>query len=210
MIRYRGIERADRQLLAALLGSLPAFSDDERAVALELVDHRLGHPGPDDYRFILALSTPDGAPDALAGYVCYGRTPMTESTYDLYWIATAPARARAGVASGLRRGWRARSRRAGGGLVRVETSSREGHGAAVRFYEARGFTRTATIADFYAPGDDLIISPGAVRHGAEADVSGDDERALQDVPPSATATTPASETSSSRARAASATAWSSA
>jgi hypothetical protein len=43
-----------------------------------------------------------------------------------------------------------------GGTVRVETGSREGHGAALRFHDATGFARAGTIADFYAPGDDLV------------------------------------------------------
>ena len=46
---------------------------------------------------------------------------------------------------------------AGGGLIRVETGSREGIGSAVHFYDALGFERTSKILDFYAPSDNLII-----------------------------------------------------
>ena len=102
MIRQRSLEPQDRPRIAALLESLTAFTPDERAVALELVDHRLAHPGSDDYRFVLSLAEPrPGGPEELAGYLCYGRTPMTVSTYDLYWIGTSPAHARSGVARGL-------------------------------------------------------------------------------------------------------------
>ena len=62
----------------------------------------------------------------------------------------------------------------------METGSREGHGAAVHFYDAVGFTRTATISDFYAPGDDLIIFTKRVGTAAEADVGGGDDAALYD------------------------------
>jgi ribosomal protein S18 acetylase RimI-like enzyme len=174
VIRARGIEPGDRPRIAALLDALP-FSADERAVALELVDHRLAHPGSDDYRFILAFS--EG--DALAGYLCYGRTPLTLSTYDLYWVATSPDQARSGVARGLVTRMEDEIAREGGGLVRVETGSREGQGAAVHFYDATGFARTATIAGFYAPGDDLIIFTKRVRGDAEGDAPTDDA-ALQD------------------------------
>jgi ribosomal protein S18 acetylase RimI-like enzyme len=143
----------DRPRIAALLESLAVFTDDERAVALELVDHHLAHPGSDDYRFILGA----GAPERLSGYLCYGRTPLTRSTYDLYWIVTSPDLARADVARGLLTRMEGEIAREGGGLIRMETGRREGHGAAVHFYDAVGFTRTATIPDFYAPGDDLII-----------------------------------------------------
>ena len=181
MIRLRGLEPSDRPLLADLLRSLRAFSDDERAVALELIDHRLEHPASDDYRFILGFASPaDGGPEELAGYLCYGHTPLTRSTYDLYWIVTSPAYARSGVARGLLGRLEGEIAREGGGLLRVETGSREGHGAAVHFYDATGFARTATIPDFYAPGDDLIIFTRRVRQGAEADAFADDEVALQD------------------------------
>ena len=42
-------------------------------------------------------------------------------------------------------------------LVVVETSSRADYTPTRRFYEARGYTRTATIPGYYAPGDDLVI-----------------------------------------------------
>jgi ribosomal protein S18 acetylase RimI-like enzyme len=174
VIHQRGLEPSDRPRLVALLASLPAFSAEERAVAMELIDARLQHPDTDEYRFILSF-----AGDDLAGYLCYGRTPMTRSTYDLYWIATSPAFARSGVARGLVDSMEAEIARAGGGIVRVETGSREGHGAAVHFYDAVGFARTATIPDFYAPGDDLIIFTARVS-GAAAPAHPMDEVALYD------------------------------
>ena len=181
MIRQRGLEPADRGPIAALLESLEAFTDDERSVALELVDHRLAHPESDDYRFLLGVVAPDdGGPERLAGYLCYGRTPMTRSTYDLYWIGTSPDLARSGVARGLIARMEGEIAREGGGLLRVETGSREGQGAAVHFYDAVGFARTATIPDFYAPGDDLIIFTRRVRGVAEADAPALDEAALYD------------------------------
>ncbi|WP_438019948.1 bifunctional GNAT family N-acetyltransferase/class I SAM-dependent methyltransferase [Sorangium sp. So ce315] len=159
MITQRGLRPEDRPLIAELLEALPAFTADERAVALELVDATLAQPSSDGYRFVLSFHGAPGQGGAprLAGYLCYGRTPMTQSTYDLYWIATSPDFARSGVARGLVSTMEGEIAREGGGLVRVETGSREGHGAAVRFYDAVQFTRAAVIADFYAPGDDLII-----------------------------------------------------
>ena len=180
MTHQRPLQPGDRPLLAALLDSLSAFTAEERLVALELVDARLDHPESDDYRFILAFA---GAPDAapgLSGYLCYGRTPMTQSTYDLYWIATSPDFARSGVARGLVSSMEGEIAGEGGGTIRVETGSREGHGAAVHFYDATSFTRTATIPDFYAPGDDLIIFTKRVRRASAPPLAALDEVALYD------------------------------
>lgn len=94
---------------------------------------------------------------AVIGYVCYGPTPMTEGTWDLYWLATDPAHRGQGVAGALCAAMDDDLRTQGGRLVRVETSSTEGYGAAQRFYERHGYPEAARIADFYRPGDDLII-----------------------------------------------------
>jgi ribosomal protein S18 acetylase RimI-like enzyme len=39
----------------------------------------------------------------------------------------------------------------------VETSSRADYAPTRAFYESRGYTRTATIPGYYAPGDDLVV-----------------------------------------------------
>jgi ribosomal protein S18 acetylase RimI-like enzyme len=183
MIRQAHLEKEHRPLIAELLGSLSAFTDDERAVALELVDVQLNHPGADEYRFVLSFAAPpkgDGG-ERLAGYLCYGRTPMTQATYDLYWIATSPDFARSGVARGLISTMESEIAREGGGIVRVETGSREGHGAAVHFYDALGFSRAARIEDFYAPGDDLLIFTKRLRGaGVSSALPVTDEAALYD------------------------------
>lgn len=173
MIYQRGLSDPDRARIVSLLESLSEVSDDERAVALELVDHRLAHPASDDYRFILGASD-----DRLAGYLCYGRTPLTRSTYDLYWIATSPDFARSGVARGLLDRMEGEIAHEGGGLIRVETGSREG--SAVPFYDAAGFSRAATIAGFYAPDNDLIVFVKRVRGDVEGDAPALDAPALYD------------------------------
>jgi ribosomal protein S18 acetylase RimI-like enzyme len=177
ILRQRGLEPADRPRIVELLESIAAFTPEERAVAIELCDARIAHPESDDYRFILGFSdAADG--ERLAGYVCYGRTPMTQATYDLYWIATSPSFARSGVARTLLGRMEGEIGRAGGGLVRVETGSLEDE--AVHFYDAMGFHRTATIPDFYATGDDLIIFTLRVAADAPSEPLGLDEAALYD------------------------------
>ncbi|HKV71519.1 MAG TPA: hypothetical protein VJN62_09745, partial [Gemmatimonadales bacterium] len=53
-------------------------------------------------------------------------------------------------------------------LVVVETSSRADYAPTRRFYEARGYTRTAVIPEYYAPGDDLVIYLKDLTHGVLA------------------------------------------
>ena len=151
----RPVAAADRPVLADILGRTPQFSPDEVEVALELIDEALAQGAATTYRVIVALAQ-DAAGPRPVGYVCFGRTPMTDATYDLYWIVVDPALRGGGVG---RRLWAACAeavRSEAGAIVRIETSSVELYGDTQRFYDRIGFVEGARIADFYRPGDDLI------------------------------------------------------
>lgn len=140
----------DRAGLLAILQSDATFKDDERAVALELID--LGLESSVDYLLLVA----DLPELPVAGYLCFGPTPMTASTWDLYWIVVhADARGR-GVAGALVTAMEAELGRRGGKAVRVETSETEGYGAARKLYQRLGYPVAAVLTDFYRDGDALI------------------------------------------------------
>ena len=91
------------------------------------------------------------------GYACFGKTPMTEATYDLYWLVVAEAARGRGIGAKLMTGVEDELRQRGAGILRVETSSLEGQGGARRFYEKTGFRLAGAIPDFYRKGDDLLV-----------------------------------------------------
>ena len=119
--------------------------------AIELVDLAL-QPNNPDYRVLVADR--DGT---LVGYVCYGPTPMTEGTHDLYWIASDPTVRGQGVGASLVAGMEADLRRKSARIIRVETSATEAYGPTRGFYASMKYTEEARIRDFYKVGDDLII-----------------------------------------------------
>ncbi|HJR17448.1 MAG TPA: GNAT family N-acetyltransferase, partial [Gemmatimonadales bacterium] len=82
--------------------------------------------------------------------------PCTLGTYDLYWMAVDPMIQGSGVGTAL---IREMERRLAGQarLIVVETAGRPEYEGTRRFYEARGYQATATIPDFYAPGDDQVV-----------------------------------------------------
>jgi ribosomal protein S18 acetylase RimI-like enzyme len=123
------------------------------AVALELIDGALASPGG-EYRVLVAEGD---RPGQLAGYLCYGPTPMTESTWDLYWIATNPECRGRGVARALTLRMEDELRTLGARRIRVETSQQESYGAAHAFYQKLEYPVVARLADFYKTGDDLLI-----------------------------------------------------
>lgn len=149
----RPVGRAHRAQLERLTRATGLFREDEVATAVELLDANLA--GSDDYRFVGAFG--DSPEHTLAGYACWGPTPGTTGTCDLYWIAVDPAWQGKGVGTQLVREVERQLMADGCRLVVVETSSRADYGPTRRFYERRGYTRAATIPGYYAPGDDLVI-----------------------------------------------------
>jgi ribosomal protein S18 acetylase RimI-like enzyme len=134
------------------------FREAEVATAVELLDDALD--GDDDYRFLGAFED-----DELVGYACFGPTPDTLGTYDLYWIAVDRSRQGEGIGSQLVRSVERTLAAEHGRLIVVETSSRSDYAPTRGFYEARGYRRAATIPGYYAPGDDLVIYAKDLPHG---------------------------------------------
>ena len=146
----RPVERAQRARLEELTRATGFFREEEVATAVELLDESLA--GDDDYRFVGAFEKDD-----LVGYACWGPTPGTDGTSDLYWIVVDRSRQGAGVGTQLLSEVEGRLLAEGCRLVVVETSSRADYAPTRGFYENRGYTRAATIPGYYAPGDDLVV-----------------------------------------------------
>ena len=91
------------------------------------------------------------------GYACFGPHPLTQGTYDLYWIAVDPVAQGHGIGHALLARVEAEVQARGGRLLLIETSSTPAYASARRLYETSGYRCEAIIHDFYAPGDDLLI-----------------------------------------------------
>ncbi len=145
----RHLTAADRGRIEEITRAVGVFRDDEVPVALEVFDAAVA--GSPDYTALGAEA--DGR---LAGWICWGPTPCTLGTFDLYWMAVDPALQGAGVGTALVR--EMEQRLAGAArLVVVETAGRPDYAPTRAFYEARGYRRAAVIPDFYAPGDDQVV-----------------------------------------------------
>jgi len=91
------------------------------------------------------------------GYACYGPRALTDGTYDLYWIAVDPNARGGGVGKKLLAAAEEGMRALGGRLVIVETSGLLEYESTRAFYRATEYLQEATLKDFYAAGDDLVI-----------------------------------------------------
>lgn len=146
--RVRGLTARDRIGVESITRAVGLFRDDELPVAMEVFDAAVA--GSPDYTALGAEV--DGR---LAGWICWGPTPCTVATWDLYWMAVDPALHGLGLGTALvdemERRLLGRAR-----LVVVETAGRADYAPTRAFYEARGYRAVALIPDFYAPGDDQV------------------------------------------------------
>ena len=151
-MNVRSIEANDRAPLARLLRGIDQFKPEEVSVAEELIEASLADPEGSGYRCLVAEEGGQAC-----GYICFGPTPMTASTYDLYWIAVDPGQQGRGIGRKLYEAFVESLDRGSGAQIRIETSSKESYAATGGFYERLGFSVDGRLRDFYAPGDDLLI-----------------------------------------------------
>jgi ribosomal protein S18 acetylase RimI-like enzyme len=148
----RSLQPEDREPIRHLLIETDVFTDEEIGIALELVDIVLDKPEQNDY---IIYVCEDGG--EVLGYYCLGPTPATQSTFDLYWIATKPSRQRKGVGGALDEHAANLIKSRGGRLVIAETSSQSKYEKTRRFYLTRGYAELSRIRDYYRIGDDLVV-----------------------------------------------------
>ncbi|MGD1119542.1 MAG: GNAT family N-acetyltransferase [Dehalococcoidales bacterium] len=151
-VKIHPMRAADKPALMKILENTPEFKPFEVVVAEELIDYYLSDEVKSGYNILIAEDEGE-----VAGYVCYGETPCTVGTWDLYWIAVDRSRRGKGIGKLLTADVEAAVRKRHGRLVFIETSSMPLYENTRQFYLARGYEVVARIPDFYMPGDDKII-----------------------------------------------------
>jgi ribosomal protein S18 acetylase RimI-like enzyme len=146
------VSTADSAAVGELVRATGFFSEEEIAIAVELVDERLAKGDASEYFFVLV----DDA-EGLLGYTCFGPVPATQASYDMYWIAVHPRAQGRGVGRRLVEATERAIAARGGRRVWVETSGREQYVPTRAFYQATGYAVAAVLEDFYAPGESKYI-----------------------------------------------------
>jgi ribosomal protein S18 acetylase RimI-like enzyme len=152
MVTIRDITPEDRDAINSILIETQMFTNDEIAVALELTDAVLFNKTQKDY--IIHIAELEGK---TVGYICYGPTPVTVGTYDIYWIAVAPHIQKRGVGRKLVSYVEDEIASKNGRLIIIETSSQHKYEPTRNFYIRTHYTMEARIKDFYSEGDDRLI-----------------------------------------------------
>jgi D-alanine-D-alanine ligase len=151
-VEIRWCRPEDRQMVLSFLAETGFFRPDEIDTAREVLDAALADGPKGHYQSFVACL--DGE---TVGWICYGPTPCTLGTFDIYWIGVASARQGRGVGRALTAFAEQAIAQRGGRLLVIETSSRETYRPTRCFYEALGYHEAGRIAEFYGPGDHRVI-----------------------------------------------------
>lgn len=152
-VRIRRLMASDRDAIRRMTLAAGVFTPEETATALELVDIDLTRPGQDDYTTYCAVQEGQASP---VGYACFGRAPLTDATYDLYWIVVDPSAQKRSVGSRLLGFVEDLLRKRGARILLAESSGLPRYGPARAFYARHGYEETARVRDYYRPGDDRV------------------------------------------------------
>ncbi len=152
-INYRKeVFETDVEIVRKMVEGTGFFNEEEIGIAAELVTERLEKGETSGYEFIFLEM--DGR---VCAYSCYGRIPLTQSSYDLYWIVTDAAFRNKGLGRMLLAVTEKDVAEQGGTAIYAETSSREQYLPTRKFYEHNGYALKARFEDYYADGDDLVF-----------------------------------------------------
>jgi ribosomal protein S18 acetylase RimI-like enzyme len=151
-MNIRSLAEKDRARLLSMLIKTRAFTSAEVDVAMELIDIVLKDGSQKDYQIDCMADDQD----QVIGYICYGSAPMTQGTFDLYWIAVDPDSQEKGVGSKLLTFLEKRVEGEGGRMILADTSTIPQYEKTRKFYLKNGFEEVAVIRDYYHPGNDRV------------------------------------------------------
>lgn len=100
----------------------------------------------------------------VVGFAYYAPAAMTLASWYLYWIAVTKAQQARGIGSELLRFVEddIRGKQSPAKLF-IETGSMPHYGLTRNFYKKHGYQVEATLRDYYAPGDDMVVFSKVLR-----------------------------------------------
>lgn len=148
----RKLKQADIEKIEMMLNSIPQFSEKEVEVAMELILIAANNPEQKDYHIFVYEEG-----EEIIGYHCTGQRPLTDGTYDLYWIAANPSSQIKGIGNQLLQHAENFVTERKGRWLLAETSSKENYTGTRNFYLRNNYSILCEINDFYTVGDNLLI-----------------------------------------------------
>ena len=146
------LKKAHKHAVVDILRVTSEFKPMEVDTAVDLMDYYLKDGLSSGYHHLVAITNSE-----VTGYICYGPTPLTESTWDVYWMAVAPEKKGKGIGTSLLATAEKEIKKQKGRIILIETSDIESYELTRKFYHHMGYEVISRIPDFYAMGDGLVV-----------------------------------------------------
>ncbi|MEM2955972.1 MAG: N-acetyltransferase [Candidatus Pacearchaeota archaeon] len=126
------------------------FKEEDVKIAREVINEKLSNLK--NYNIKIVESSGN-----ILGFICYDKSILSDSFYDLYWIAVLPSFQKQGIGTLLMNEMERDVKAKGGKAIILETSSSENYLVARHMYEKLGYKLIAKIENFYSEGEDKLI-----------------------------------------------------
>jgi ribosomal protein S18 acetylase RimI-like enzyme len=147
------LKSTDPDAIKDILISTGFFYDAEVEIAVELAIENLAK-GEEESGYIFNIAEINGQPIA---YTCYGKTPGTASSFDLYWIAVHQSQRGKGIGNILMDLAVEDIAKRKGKNIWIETASRPLYEPTRQFYIKYGCEIIAELPNFYGENDNKVI-----------------------------------------------------
>lgn len=144
---------SDIQAVSGILNSTGFFYDFEVDIAAELAQENF-EKGEEKSGYYFTIVENEGKPVAFS---CYGKTPCTAASYDLYWIAVHQNQKGSGIGKILMKMLTEHIAQLGGKNIWIETSGRPLYEPTRQFYLKYGCELMAELPEFYGENDPKLI-----------------------------------------------------
>ena len=147
----------DRDSILKLAEATGVFKPLEIVALSEVLDDYQAALSPDGHHadgHRAVTMTQDGQ---IIGFVYFAPAAMTDRTWYLYWIVVGKKLQGRGIGGQLLRHVEEEIRREKGRHLLIETSSLPHYEPTRSFYLKHGYELVATVPDFYAEGDHMLV-----------------------------------------------------
>lgn len=147
-VQIRKAQVDDHPAVIDIVKETDFFRPVEIEIACEVFDEAaMNKPGCTYQSYVAEIGA------RVAGWICFGATPCTLGTFDVYWIAVDPAQQRGRIGTKLLDFSEVKIREQEGRMIVIETSGSQKFLPTRNFYERNGYHLAAEVEEFYAPGD---------------------------------------------------------
>lgn len=150
--QIRDTRPEDAEDILMLLERTGRFRATELDVARSVLEDALQTGSTGSYRSFVAERR-----GRVIGWICFGRTPCTQDTFEIDWLAVSPDWQRRKAGTALLQRAEACLREMGARMIVVQTSGRKDYQPARSFYLKQGYAEVSRVPDFYAVGDDMAM-----------------------------------------------------